>query len=217
MAACSKGDAPSDQTRPASDGSREPVAAGEEHAAADGPSLVVPEEYAERWATWTGDLDGIVERGYIRMLVTYNATNYFVDQGRQGGLVYDAGQLLEKELNRRFRKGGLGLDVVLLPVARDKLIPALLEGHGDIAASTLTITEGRRKLVDFTEPTTNELNEIVVTGPGAPPITRREDLAGQQVYVRASSSFAESLAELNASFADRGTASSRRDRPSATA
>ena len=33
---------------------------------------------------WTGDLDGMVERRFVRMLVTTNATNYFVDLGQAG-------------------------------------------------------------------------------------------------------------------------------------
>jgi membrane-bound lytic murein transglycosylase MltF len=207
-AACS-GDGAPDEPATSDADRRERVAGGEgttpdPTGEAEGPSLVVPEEFAERWAPWTGDLDGIRERRYIRMLVTYNSTNYFVDRGEQGGLAFEAGRLLEKELNRRFKKGNLGLDVVFVPVTRDRLIPALVEGHGDIAASTLTITEGRRARVGFTEPTTREVNEIVVTGPGAPPIARLEDLAGQEVHVRASSSFAESLRDLNASFAARG-------------
>jgi membrane-bound lytic murein transglycosylase MltF len=136
--------------------------------------------------------------------VTYNATNYFVDRGQQGGATYEGGRLLEKELNRRFKKGNLQIDVVFLPVPRDRLLPALVEGRGDIAAANLTITEGRLETVDFSEPLTRELKEIVVTGPGAPAVGRVEDLSGQEVYVRASSSFFESLQGLNASFAQRG-------------
>jgi membrane-bound lytic murein transglycosylase MltF len=168
------------------------------------PTLVVPEEFAERWKPWTGDLDGIAERRVLRMLVTTNATSYFVDLGKQGGITYEAGRLLEKELNRRFKKGNLQLDVIFIPVTRDRLIPALVEGRGDIAAASLTITEGRLEKVDFSDPLTRELNEIVVTGPGAPPVTRVEDLSGQKVFVRASSNYSESLQDLNRSFANEG-------------
>ena len=87
---------------------------------------------------------------------------------------------------------------------RDRLIPALVEGHGDIAASNLTITQDRRRRVAFSEPLGRDAKEIVVTGPGAPPVTRLENLSGRKVYVRASSSFAESLGALNASFSERG-------------
>jgi membrane-bound lytic murein transglycosylase MltF len=207
LPACSRSEPP-----PASDAPTLAVAPGADPSAGEapgetapeGPTLVPPEEFAERWKAWTGDLDGIVERRILRMLVTTNATNYFVDLGKQGGVTYEAGGLLEKELNRRFKKGNLQLDVIFIPVTRDQLIPALVEGHGDIAAANLTITEGRLEKVDFSDPVTRELSEIVVTGPGAAPVARVEDLSGQRVYVRASSSFFESLQSLNASFAEKG-------------
>lgn len=185
-------------------------AAGEAPAAspevAEGPDLVNAEEFAEQWEPWTGDLDGIVERRFVRMLVTTNATNYFVDLGKQGGVTYEAGRLFEKELNKRFKKGNLQLDVVFIPVPRDRLISSLREGHGDIAAASLTITEGRQKVVDFSQPITRERSEIVVTGPGAPPIETLDDLSGKRVRVRASSSYFESLQSLNADLEARGKA-----------
>jgi len=47
---------------------------------------------------FSGDLDGMVERRRIRMLVVPSRTFYFVDQGTQRGLSYDLGQAFEKEL-----------------------------------------------------------------------------------------------------------------------
>jgi membrane-bound lytic murein transglycosylase MltF len=207
--ACSPSQAPPTETHAADaepdSGPAVPVSAdGRPAPGPEEPSLVVPERFAERWKSWTGDLDGMIERRVVRMLVTYNATNYFVDRGQQGGATYEAGRLLEKELNRRFKKGHLQIDVVFLRVSRDRLLPALVEGRGDIAAASLTITEGRLETVDFSEPITREVKEIVVTGPGAPSVERVEDLSGQKVYVRASSGFFESLQALNASFAEKG-------------
>jgi membrane-bound lytic murein transglycosylase MltF len=34
---------------------------------------------------WTGDLDGMIERGFIRVLIVYSKTLYFVDNGTQRG------------------------------------------------------------------------------------------------------------------------------------
>ena len=39
---------------------------------------------------WTGDLDGMVKRRLIRVLVAYNKTNYFLDKDTQRGIAYDA-------------------------------------------------------------------------------------------------------------------------------
>jgi membrane-bound lytic murein transglycosylase MltF len=90
--------------------------------------------------------------------------------------------------------------MVFIPVRRDELLPALVEGRGDIAAANLTITPERRKLVDFSDPYLEDVSEILVTGPAAPELEILEDLAGREIYVRRSSSYYESLARLNRAF-----------------
>jgi len=90
--------------------------------------------------------------------------------------------------------------VVFIPVARDQLIPALIGGRGDIVAAGLTITPERKELVDFTNPVSKELSEVLVTGPSAPKINIRDDLSGRTIYVRASSSYRASLDALNEYF-----------------
>jgi len=98
----------------------------------------------------------------------------------------------------------LRVHVVFAPVARDQLIPALLSGRGDIAAAGLTITAEREKLVDFGDPVSREVSELLITGPSAPPINTVEDLAGQRIYVRASSSYRASLDALNVQLKEKG-------------
>ena len=39
----------------------------------------------EAMKPWTGDLDGMIERGFIRVLTVYSKTFYFVDKGVQKG------------------------------------------------------------------------------------------------------------------------------------
>src|SRR5512137_234969 len=93
-------------------------------------------DYAPPDATavkWTGDLDGMIKRRMIRVLVTYSKTNYFVDRGTQRGLTYDAFRLFEEDLNKQL-KSKTRAHVLFVPVSRDELIPALLQGRGDIAA-----------------------------------------------------------------------------------
>jgi ABC-type amino acid transport substrate-binding protein len=98
---------------------------------------------------WTGDLDGMAERGYIRALVVYSKTHYFLDGGRQRGLSYEALKLFERHLNEKLERGTVKLHVAILPVQRDELLPALEQGLGDIAAANLTITPERLELLDF--------------------------------------------------------------------
>ena len=70
----------------------------------------------------------------------------------------------------------------------------------------LTVTPEREKLVAFSEPTRTNVNEVVVTGPGAPPITSVDDLAGQAVFVRKGSLYQEDLVRLSAELKARGKA-----------
>ena len=84
---------------------------------------------------------------------------------------------------------------------RGDLLQALAAGKGDIAASNLTISEERRALVDFSSPVYRNVSELVVSGPASPAVSSVDDLAGKEVFVRASSSYYESLMALNRRFA----------------
>jgi membrane-bound lytic murein transglycosylase MltF len=83
------------------------------------------------------------------------------------------------------------------------MFPALQEGRVDLLAATLTITPDRQKLAAFSDPTRTGVNEIVVTGPGAPAVKTADDLSGRQVFVRRTSSYYQSLVALNHSLASR--------------
>jgi len=96
--------------------------------------------------------------------------------------------------------------VVFLPTSRDDLIPALLEGRGDLAMAGLTATPERLKKVDFSEPFADKVEEIVVKGPKSPAIGALNDLSGQEVFVRPSSSYWEHLEALNQKFKADGKA-----------
>jgi membrane-bound lytic murein transglycosylase MltF len=149
---------------------------------------------------FTGDLDGMLERRIIRVLTVQNPILYFVDQGREVGLTYEAIKAFEGQLNSKLGKKVVTVHVITIPVARDELIPRLLAGQGDIAAAQLAITPERQQQVDFSDPFLSGVREVLVTGPGAPPVASLEDLSGKEVYVRLSSSYAEHLRRLNAHF-----------------
>jgi membrane-bound lytic murein transglycosylase MltF len=146
---------------------------------------------------WSGDLDGMLGRRQVRMLVVPSKTFYFVDKGQQRGLSYDAGKAFEDELNKKLGRKQLRVDVVFVPVSQDDLLPALIQGRGDIAAANLTITPERLVWVDFSAPLWTGVDEIVVTGPASPEIRTVEDLGGQEILVRLSSSYFQSLWGLN--------------------
>ena len=161
-----------------------------------------PGPEAMTWALepWTGDFDGMIQRRVIRALVTFSKTGYFLDGAHQKGIAYEALKAFETDLNQRLQTKNLKVHVLILPVARDQLIPGLVEGRGDIAAANLTITPGRLQMVDFSVPVYSDTSEILVTSRSAPRLEDLEDLAGQEIFVRGSSSFYESLLRLNHSF-----------------
>ena len=66
----------------------------------------------------TGDLDGMVKRRLVRMLVVPNRTDYFLDGGTPKGLVAEYGARVERRLNRRFQTGARPVRVVYVPVQR---------------------------------------------------------------------------------------------------
>ena len=99
----------------------------------------------------------------------------------------------ENDLNTDLKTGNLKVHVVIVPMSREQLYPALTSGKVDMVAAMVTVTPEREKLVAFSVPTRTNVSEVVVTGPGAPPITTVDDLAGQEVFVRKGSIYDESL------------------------
>ncbi|MGA1581274.1 MAG: transglycosylase SLT domain-containing protein [Luminiphilus sp.] len=150
-----------------------------------------------------GDLDTMVDRRVIRILTVYGPGRYFLENGPQG-IVQEYAQKLQKVVNKAYKTGLLTVQVAVIPVARDQLFSALKAGYGDIVMAGTTITENRREEVAFTAPVSKPLREILVTGPSAPPIATLEDLAGKTVYVRLSSSYAESIRALSAALLKKG-------------
>ena len=151
-----------------------------------------------------GDWDEIRQRRMVRALVVYSRMLYFVDRGKQRGVNYDFLKAFEDEVNARIKDRRLRFHVVFIPVSRDALIPALLEGRGDLVAANLTITPQRAELVDFSVPLLEGVSEVVVTGPSGPEVPNIEALSGQAVYVRKSSSYWEHLEAFNERLVQQG-------------
>jgi len=154
---------------------------------------------------FTGDLDALVKRRAIRVAVTFNRTHYFIDKGQERGLTYEGLKRFETDLNADLKlKRTTQVHVVIVPMSRPQLYPALASGKVDMVAAMVTVSPERETLVAFSEPTRMNVNEVVVTGPGAPPIRTVDDLAGQEVFIRPGSIYDESLTALNAQLKARG-------------
>ncbi len=136
---------------------------------------------------FTGDLDGIRERGVLRVLTRNNAVTYFLHRGQPEGFDYTLARMLADSL-------GVRLEMVV-PPSRDLLIPWLLEGRGDVIAASMTVTPERAEQVAFSEPYMH-VDEFLVGPAEGPRYERVQDLAGAQVHVRPQSSYYETLREL---------------------
>lgn len=153
---------------------------------------------------WHGDFDGMAKRRVIRVLVPYSKTFYYVEKGRSRGVSAEIIDALEAEINKDLRSRTLKVKLVALPAARDELMPKLLAGYGDVVIADTSVTPERQAKVDFSKPMFPRIDEVVVTGPGAPAIDSLDDLAGKEVYVRPDTSYWEHLTALNKRFAAEG-------------
>lgn len=158
-------------------------------------------------APWTGDFDAMLQqRRFIRVLVVYSKSQYYVINGVQHGSAYEYMKAFEDWVNLKYpqKVKNTKFHVVFFPVPRDQLIPRLAAGRGDLATGTLEITPERSKVVDFSDPIVTGVKEIAVTGPQSPTLHSIDDLSGQEVFVRKSSSYWERLDALNARFKAQG-------------
>ena len=153
---------------------------------------------------FTGDFDGIMARGFVRILAPYSRTLLFQDKGSFHGVAAEAAEELEKYIRRTYPALKQKFVVVLIPTSRDRLLPDLLAGLGDIAAGDITITPDRQKVVSFTTPTYSGIKELVVTAAGAPPLSSAEDLSGKEIAARPTTSTYASLVALNERLAAAG-------------
>lgn len=159
-----------------------------------------------RQQAWIGDFDEMTERRRIRVLIVHSKTFYFLDRGKQRGIAYELVKKFEQFINEKLKTKTLKVPVVFIPVKRDELITGLVNGLGDIAVANLTITPERLKSVDFSDPLFSDVSEVLVTGPAFPPVDTLNNLAGKEIHVRRSSSYYESLVNLNKTFKGAGKA-----------
>jgi membrane-bound lytic murein transglycosylase MltF len=192
-------DAPSTPEAAADSLAEDVIAAAVESGSEDQP----PMPYSFIWQPWHGDFDGMVERRVIRALVPFGGYQFYYEDGRPRGASYDLLQRLEEYVNKEAGRKNIKIYVVAIPMNRDELVPALLEGHADLIAADLTITPERSQLVTFARPMLTKVNEVIVTGPGAAPLESLDDLSGKRIVVRQSSSYFEHLGNLSKDFESR--------------
>ena len=79
------------------------VTAQPERMADEEPAPEIDPTVLDRLRTekWSGDLDGLIQRRYIRALVLYNKTSFFYDGPQPRGVSYESLKELERCLNRK--------------------------------------------------------------------------------------------------------------------
>ena len=172
-------------------------------------TLLPPSVRAVVLKPFTGDFDELVRRRAVRIGVTFNRTFYFVDRGVQRGIAYEYGQHVEERLNKHFHTGiSNKIHVIFLPLPREVLLSALVDGKVDLVAAQVPVTPELQKHVAFSDPTRMNVKQILVTAPGggdgAPAISTVEDLSGKEVFAREFGGYSKSLLLLNEVFKSQG-------------
>lgn len=157
-------------------------------------------EVDENAKRFSRDLDEIKESGVLKALTIYSGTTYFLYKGRPMGFEYELLERLASDLD-------VELEMI---VAKDenKLIELLQKGKGDLLAYGYTITESRKKRINFTTPLylshqvliqrkpenwrrmkLHEIKNYLVTNP--------VELIGDTISVKQNSSYASRVKNLS--------------------
>jgi membrane-bound lytic murein transglycosylase MltF len=155
-------------------------------------------------APMTDDLDAMRRLGRVRVLVSFSRTNFFVSEGRPRGFDCDLMSEYQRALLTQLKLRRAEMTIVFVAVPFEQLIPALLEGRGDIAAGGLTVTPARQQLIAFSEPYLPDVDEIVVTSKQFRELKSLDDLGGRAVRVVRGSSYVDHLRVLSDDLQRRG-------------
>ena len=146
---------------------------------------------------WHGDLDGIVKRRILRVLVAPNKLGFYFDGSTIHGALYEFCREFERFLNHKLHTGNLAIHLAYIPVGRDNLLPKLADGFGDLVATMMVSSSQPQYSVDFTDPLYEDAKAVIVSGPGEQ-LSRLEDLSGRQVYYFSNTIPYENLRRLSA-------------------
>ena len=153
-----------------------------------------------------GDLDEMIKRKTIRVLVVNSKAFYGIEHGKRTGMYHNAIVALEKQINKNYpnKNKHIKTKLIPIPVTREFLIPALNAGYGDIAMASNTITKRREDQIAFSDPFASGINEILVTNSEIKGITSFEDLSGKEVYIKPSMSYLDSLLQVSETLVHKG-------------
>ncbi|MFO8057141.1 MAG: transporter substrate-binding domain-containing protein [bacterium] len=154
----------------------------------NGPWQDGPDTYQE-----TGDLDSLLDRGRLRIIVPSGYINEALPRNAPP-------PDYRQDMARKFAESA-GLEPEFVYVSHyNELLEYLLSGKGDLVAANLTVTPARREKAAFTQPYLL-VRELVVCRKDDD-IRRKKHLAGREFAVRRSSSYWHTLKELQEQYPD---------------
>ena len=135
---------------------------------------------------------GLIEKRdeNIITFVTINSPNtYYINSDREfSGLEYDLATAFSAYLDGKKQIEFIVVDSI------EEVVEAIVNNRADIAAADLTVTEARKKLIEFSTPYQNVQQQVIynkqITSKPAKNISR---LVGKEIVVPASTSFVERL------------------------
>jgi membrane-bound lytic murein transglycosylase MltF len=165
---------------------------------------LLPFPFSAIWQPWQGDWEAMLQRRFIRAAVPFGGYQFYYEAGMPRGATWELLRRFEQHINETLGNRDIRVYVIAIPVNRDELVPALRDGHADLIAADLTMTDQRREQLEFSRPLLTNVNEVVVTGRDVGSLEMLDDLAGREIVVRESSSYHEHLLALQKDFTDRG-------------
>lgn len=139
------------------------------------------------------DLDAIIERGTLRIIVPVN---------------FDGGQFLPRQsspLEEQHRLASdfaesIGVKSEVIPVfTMDGMLKTLMRGEGDLIIANITITEERKKKVAFTVPV-EHVQEVVLVQADNKQIRKQKDLEGKTLLIHPSTTFWQTANSLRQTY-----------------
>ncbi len=124
----------------------------------------------------TNSLDAIKKDGKLIMLTNaeFPPYEYLGEENKPVGVDVDMAQAIADEI---------GVELEVVNMSFDGLIPALTSGKGHLVAAGLTIDPERAKSVDFSEPYANA-TQLIIVNKLDPKVANADDLVGKTVGVQ---------------------------------
>ncbi|MGO4330175.1 transporter substrate-binding domain-containing protein [Cupriavidus sp. 2TAF22] len=125
-------------------------------------------------SAWSDTLDTIKQRKKILVAVDIGAPPYGMldSQAKQSGSDVDTARLLAKDL---------GVELEIVPVTGPNRVPYLLTKKADVVLASFSVTDERKKVIDFSEP--YGVVPVVVGGPAQAKLKSFPELSGKTIAV----------------------------------